>query len=72
MRLIVILALTLPFGLHAQTSFENGKLFFEARKYEEAKPLLKNVKERTGDFAGAQYLLGRISFEQKNFDDAAD
>ncbi len=62
----------LPFCLLAQTPLENGKLLFENKKYEEAKVILKGVKKGSKEFEGAQYLLGRIFYDQKNYDDAAD
>ena len=72
MHWIFILALFLPVLGIAQSNLEKGTALFETKKYEEAKPLLKGVEESAKDYAGARYMLGRIAFETKEYDDAVD
>ena len=58
--------------LCSQSSVDKGKTLYEAKKYPEAEKLLKAVAEKTSDYAAAQYYLGRIAFDKKEYDDAVD
>jgi len=53
-------------------SIESGRQLFEQKKYPEAQKQLLTIKEGHKDFAAAQYYLGRIAFDAKNFDDALE
>ena len=72
MRLIIVLLWLLPFYVQAQSPLEKAKTLYEARKYDEAKPLLNAIEETSKDYAEARYVLGRIAYSQKNFDEAVD
>jgi tetratricopeptide (TPR) repeat protein len=72
MRLIFPLLL-LSCSLFAQSSkIDQGKNLFEAKKYEEASKIFSAVDDENKDYAAAQYYLGRIAFDKKEYDDAAD
>src|SRR5262245_27598811 len=59
--------------LLAQTGkVDQGRSLYEAKKYTEASKLLESVDDDDKEYAAAQYYLGRIAFDQKNYDDAAD
>lgn len=58
--------------LFGQSTIDKGKAFYESRKYAEAEKVFEAVPERTGEYAAAQYYLGRIAFDKKAYDDAAD
>ena len=51
---------------------EQAKKLFEAKKYTESKKILLSIRENGKDYAAAQFYLGRISFDEKNYDDAAE
>lgn len=67
--LIIVFLTTAAFG---QSSLDKGKRLFEQGKYAEATGILDAVDEDDGNYAAAQYYLGRIAFADKKFDDAAD
>ncbi len=60
------------FCLFAQSSIDQGKAFYESRKYQDAKKVFQSVPEKSSEYATAQYYLGRIAFDKKEYDDAAD
>jgi tetratricopeptide (TPR) repeat protein len=70
MRLIIVL-LFISFSISAQT-VERAKNLFQNQKGAEAKKLLLTVKDTNKEYADAQYWLGRIAFEEKNYDDAEE
>ena len=55
-----------------QTAVERARILYEQKHTAEAVSVLEKVKENDKDFATAQYYLGRIAFDQKRYDDAAD
>jgi len=70
MRLIIVF-LFISFSISAQT-VERAKNLFQNQKGAEAKKLLLTVKDTNKEYADAQYWLGRIAFEEKNYDDAEE
>jgi tetratricopeptide (TPR) repeat protein len=59
-------------GLFGQTAVNRGKALYESKKYEEAEKILEAIPKKTSDYAAAQYYLGRIAFDKKEYDDAVD
>jgi tetratricopeptide (TPR) repeat protein len=57
---------------HGQAKIEQAKALFEQRKYDQVKKMLTPIGEKDADFAAAQYYLGRVAFEEKEYDDAQD
>lgn len=72
MRFIIIFIISLPFLGFSQTPLEKGITLLQNKKYQEANKALLAIKEADKDYAAAQYYLGRIAFDQKEFDDAAE
>lgn len=58
--------------LFAQSPIDKGKALYESKKYQEAEKILTAVPEENAQYASAQYYLGRIAFDKKVYDDAAD
>ena len=56
----------------AQSKVEQAQKLYESRKYPEAISLLSAVKKDDKEFAGAQYWLGRVAYDQKRLDDAEE
>lgn len=53
-------------------SLPAGKKLFEERKYAEAKKQLVIIDEDAKEYAAAQYYLGRIAFNEEQYDEAVD
>ncbi|MBI3481703.1 MAG: tetratricopeptide repeat protein [Bacteroidetes bacterium] len=70
--IILIIGLLSSTCLFGQSSIDKGKVLYESKKYPEAEKVFKAVPEKTTDYAAAQYYLGRIAFDKKEYDDAAD
>lgn len=66
---MIVVVATSAFG---QTAIDRGRKMYEEKKYAEATRVLQGVEEESPDYAAAQYYLGRVAFDQKKFDDAAD
>jgi tetratricopeptide (TPR) repeat protein len=59
--------------LFAQSSkINSAKALFEAKNFSEAKKILISIREEQTDFAASRYYLGRIAFDEKQYEDAAD
>lgn len=71
MKNIAVLLLCLSQPLLAQNITDARKLY-EERKPAEARKILAAIKEGSRDYAEAQYYLGRISFDEKKYDDAEE
>lgn len=74
LTVLYILLTTLASGItaFAQPEFETGKAAYTAKKYAEAEKALKAVSIKSSNYAAAQYILGRMAFDLKKFDAAAD
>lgn len=72
MRRTLLFLCFLPFALIAQSPVDKGKAMFEKKNYEEASRVLNEVDDDDPGYAVAQFYLGRIAFDQKRFDDAAE
>jgi tetratricopeptide (TPR) repeat protein len=72
MRFILILFLAIPLISTSQSPLEKGKNLFQNKKYQEAAKILSGIDDSERDYAAAQYYLGRVAFDQKEFDDAAE
>lgn len=71
MKILLTVLILFPAVLAAQT-VQKAKVFYESGKPEEAKKLLYNIDDEHKDYAEAQYYLGRIAFDKKEYDDAQD
>jgi len=58
--------------IFGQPSFDKGKALYESAKFTEAEEILETVSEKSTGYPAAQYYLGRIAFDKKEYDDAAD
>lgn len=56
----------------AQPKIEQAKGLYEQGKLEQVKKLLAPIGEKDADYAAARYYLGRVAFDEKNYDDASD
>jgi tetratricopeptide (TPR) repeat protein len=72
MKFLFFLVVFVPISVFGQSALEKASSLFEARKYDEAEKILAAIPEKSADYAGARYYLGRIAFNQKEFDDAQD
>jgi tetratricopeptide (TPR) repeat protein len=72
MKALLYVAFLLPLTLFGQSPVEKAKALYEAKKYDDAEKTLKQVAEKTTDYAAARYYLGRIAFDKKEYSDAAD
>jgi tetratricopeptide (TPR) repeat protein len=72
MKILIPLILISSSVLAQVSKTEQGKNLFEAKKFDEAVKLLSPIDDDDKDYAAAQYYLGRIAFEKKEYDDAAD
>lgn len=72
MKNIRLLLFLVAFPAWCQSSLEQAKLLYEKRSYSEATRLLEAIKDTQSEYAAAQFYLGRIAFDEKRFEDAAD
>jgi len=55
-----------------QSPIDKAKTLYEAKRFSEAKLIFESIHKNTAGYAAARYYLGRIGYEQKQFDDAVD
>jgi len=72
MKTLFVILFSLPLMVNGQSSIEKAKTLYESKKLAEAVKLLTAVEDDSKDYAAAQYYLGRIAFDQKDYDDAAE
>lgn len=72
MRFLSILLLVIPLVTKGQSALEKGKTLMQNKKYPEATKVFSAIEDDEKDYAAAQYYLGRIAFDQKEYDDAAE
>lgn len=72
MKILVFALMLVWTTVSGQTALEKSRQLYEEKDYAAARKILDGVEESDKDYAGAQYFLGRIAFDQKEFDDAAD
>lgn len=64
--------LVLTISAFGQTKIEQAKTSFEQRKYDRVKAVLASIDKEDPAFADAQYYLGRVAYEEKEYEEAAD
>ena len=68
----VLALLFISTSAFSQSSVEKGKKLWENKKPAEAKKLLLTIYEDSKDYAEAQFYLGRIAYDEKDFESAED
>lgn len=69
---MLLLLFILPIALIAQTPLDQGKVLYESRKLDQAKKIFQSIDDDDKQYPQAQYYLGRIAFDEKNWDDAEE
>ncbi len=64
--------LLLTISAFGQTKIERAKTSFEQGKYEQVKAVLTSIDKGDPAFADARYYLGRVAYEEKEYEEAAD
>ena len=72
MKTLLSVLIVLPLLAAGQSAVDKAKGLYENKKYAEAIKLLEEIDDDHQDYAVAQFYLGRIAFDQKEYDDAAD
>lgn len=70
--LVIVLSLTSSGYLFGQSLLERGKASYNSKRYDEAEKVLESVQKNSTDYTVAQYYLGRIAYDKKEYDNAAD
>lgn len=61
------------FGMaFGQSPLDRAKMLYEEKRFDAAVKLLADIEEGSSDYAAARFYLGRIAFDEKEFEDAAD
>ncbi len=71
-RTILVFCCFTFYSYSQSTRIDQAKKLYESKKYTEAIKLLESVEEEDKSFAEARFYLGRVAFDQKEYDDAAD
>lgn len=73
-KYLFLVALVLLTSGHAfaQSLLDKGKASYESGKKDEAERELKLVQKNSPDYGPAQFYLGRIAYNRKEYDDATD
>lgn len=69
---LLFCSLLISFLLQGQSNFQKGVSHYQAKKSDEAEKSLKSVEKTSADYGAAQYYLGRIAYDKKDYDDAVD
>jgi tetratricopeptide (TPR) repeat protein len=55
-----------------QSNLQKGVSLYESRKFNDAAKSLESVPKSSSDYASAQFFLGRIAYDNKEYDEAVD
>lgn len=69
---LLICSLLISFITQGQSNLQKGISFYQDKKLDDATKSFKTIDRSSGDYGAAQYYLGRISYEKKDYDDAVD
>lgn len=69
---ITFLLASLTFMAHGQSNLQKGITLYQSKKLEEATKSFKGIEKTSADYGAAQYYLGRIAYDKKEYDDAVD
>ena len=58
--------------VHGQGNLQQGIALYQSKKPDEAAKSLRSIEKSSTDYGTAQYYLGRISYDKKEYDDAVD
>ena len=72
MKLLLSFLLLTAFLAQSQTMADKARKLYDEKKYPEVHNLLKGIEENNAEYAVAQYYLGRLAYDQKDYDNAAD
>lgn len=69
---LLICSLFVSILTQGQTNIQKGITLYQTKKLDDAAKSLKAIENTSGDYATAQYYLGRIAYDKKEYDDAVD
>ena len=69
---IFLLNLTMVYRLWPNPRIDEARKLYESRKLPEALAIVNKVTEGDKDYPASQYWLGRIAFDERRYDDAAE
>ncbi len=71
-----LLSITVPILIcsssDGQTPLKNGITLYQTKKIDEANKSFQLIEKSSSDYAAAQYYMGRIAYDKKQYDHAAD
>jgi tetratricopeptide (TPR) repeat protein len=65
-------SLLISFITQGQSNLQKGISLYQAKNLEDAAKTFKSIDNSSRDYDAAQYYLGRIAYEKKDYDDAVD
>lgn len=68
---LILFSLLITLTAKGQSNLKNGLSFYQ-EKYNEATNSFKSIEKSSGDYGTAQYYLGRIAYDKKQYGDAVD
>jgi len=71
MRILILILISIA-ALAQSPRLEQARKLYESGKRAEATKAFKSIPENDNDYAAARYWLGRIAFDNEDYDDAAD
>jgi tetratricopeptide (TPR) repeat protein len=69
---VIALFASITFHVHAQSPLQKRITLYQSQKLDEAAKSFETIDKSSADYGAAQYYLGRISYEKKEYDDAVD
>jgi tetratricopeptide (TPR) repeat protein len=71
-NLLAFLSLLVAFAADGQSHLANGISQYQSGNYANAAKSFESVSEKSREYAEARYYLGRIAYDEKEYDDATD
>jgi tetratricopeptide (TPR) repeat protein len=69
---LLICALFVSIFIQAQNNIQKGIAFYQSKKLDDAVKSFRAIEKTSNDYASAQYYVGRIAYDRKEYEDAVD
>ncbi|MBX2914535.1 MAG: tetratricopeptide repeat protein [Cyclobacteriaceae bacterium] len=69
---LLICSLFVSILTQGQSNIQKGITLYQSKNLDDAVKSFKAIENTSGDYASAQYYLGRIAYDKREYDDAVD
>ncbi len=69
---LIFFSLSITFTINGQSNLKKSIALYQSKRFDDAAKSFESIEKSSGDYGTAQYYLGRIAYDKKQYDDAVD